>query len=205
MGSGEVGVERDEDDEAYAARLEPAMPKAILPDRLAEEGAVAVVEARGQHSSLKPDEFVALSVFGSELSGVQIMRTTAAAGNPVGPAAASAPSNSKKKSKAGSGEATGEPGEPSSVAVAPRPGAPADLSLTDARPAQVSSRTVFKTSKAGPQGTVLNLRVRKADVDAFAKDENLETFKSKAVFNSYIGNGYGILSINSWAGSARGK
>jgi hypothetical protein len=156
--------------------------------------------------ALKPDEFVALSVFGSELSGVQVLRTTVSIGAQPGQApVAPTASSSKRKSKPNAAEASSEPldlGAP----TAPRPGQPAELSLADPRTGQVTTRTVLKTGKAGPQGTVLNVRVKKADVDAFAKGEmNLETFQSKAVFNSYIGNGYGILSINSWAGSSRGK
>ena len=51
---------------------------------------------------------------------------------------------------------------------------------------------------------MLTLRVKKSDVDAFARGQsNLETFQKQAVFNAYIGNGYGVLSVNSWAGSGK--
>src|SRR5205085_1060704 len=50
------------------------------------------------------------------------------------------------------------------------------------------------------QGTVLSLRVKKSDVDAFANGKlDFETFAKKAEQHSYPGNGYGITSINSWS------
>lgn len=48
-------------------------------------------------------------------------------------------------------------------------------------------------------GTVLTLRAKKSDVDAFAKgDLSTDTFTRKVSFNSYIGAGHDITSVNSW-------
>jgi hypothetical protein len=53
--------------------------------------------------------------------------------------------------------------------------------------------------KAARAGTVLTMRVKKADVDAFAKgDINYETFEKKVDVNTYLGSGYGVTSLNSW-------
>jgi len=55
-----------------------------------------------------------------------------------------------------------------------------------------------RVPKTGP-GTVLTLRVKKSDVDGFAKGTiDLAGFEKKIAMNSYLGNGYGITSLNSW-------
>jgi hypothetical protein len=52
---------------------------------------------------------------------------------------------------------------------------------------------------ASAQGTVLTLRVKKEDIDAFAKgDINEDAFVKKAAFNSYRGAGHDVTSINTW-------
>src|SRR5256714_677998 len=48
-------------------------------------------------------------------------------------------------------------------------------------------------------GTVLTMRVRKGDVDAFSKGTiNYDAFAKKVATNMYLGSGYGITSLNSW-------
>ena len=43
------------------------------------------------------------------------------------------------------------------------------------------------------------MRVKKADVDAFAKgDINYDAFEKKVELNTYLGSGYGVTSLNSW-------
>lgn len=55
-------------------------------------------------------------------------------------------------------------------------------------------------------GTVLTLRVKKSDVDAFAKgDLSAEAFTRKVSFNSYIGAGHDITSVNSWVKDQPGR
>jgi len=52
-------------------------------------------------------------------------------------------------------------------------------------------------------GTVLTMRVRKGDVDAFSKGNiNYDAFAKKVATNTYLGSGYGITSLNSWIQSA---
>jgi len=52
------------------------------------------------------------------------------------------------------------------------------------------------------RGTVLNIRVKKSDIDAYAANKlDLDQFKEKAVIAAYSGTGYGLTSINSWAKS----
>ena len=57
-----------------------------------------------------------------------------------------------------------------------------------------------KVSPAEIRGTVLTIRVKKSAIDAFAANKlDLDKFKEKAAFAAYNGNGYGMLSLNSWA------
>lgn len=51
------------------------------------------------------------------------------------------------------------------------------------------------------QGTVLTVRVKKSDVDAFSKgDLDEDAFTKKVGFNAYTGAGHGVASVNSWIG-----
>jgi hypothetical protein len=61
------------------------------------------------------------------------------------------------------------------------------------------------------QGTVLTLRVKKSDVDAFEKGKlDFKAFEKAARFNAYPGSGYDVTTVNSWSrpttsyGSSRG-
>jgi len=55
-------------------------------------------------------------------------------------------------------------------------------------------------------GTVLTLRAKRSDVDAFAKDElNAEAFRARVGTHAYAGNGYGITSFNSWVQEGSGS
>lgn len=56
-----------------------------------------------------------------------------------------------------------------------------------------------ETSSGAAPGTVLTLRVKKADADAFASGKlDYEAFQKKAEIQAYPGNGYGLTSLNSW-------
>ena len=78
------------------------------------------------------------------------------------------------------------------------------------RPARISSSSygglnvtteavVVNYSGSTGQGTVLTLRVKKSDIDAFAKGEMDEAAFTKTVtFNNYAGAGNDITSVNSW-------
>jgi len=60
-----------------------------------------------------------------------------------------------------------------------------------------------KVSLADVRGTVLTIRVKKSDIDAFAADKlDLDKFKQNASITTYVGNGYGVTSVNSWAKSS---
>jgi len=76
------------------------------------------------------------------------------------------------------------------------------------KPADVVAITVFgppatsggKQSVSEWRGTVLSLRVKKSDIDAYAANKlDLDAFKAKATLATYSGSGYGVTSINSWA------
>jgi hypothetical protein len=63
----------------------------------------------------------------------------------------------------------------------------------------------WKSSGGSEQGTVLTLKARKADIDAFAKGAmDLDAFSRKVTTTAYAGNGYGITSVNSWVRDSRG-
>jgi len=58
---------------------------------------------------------------------------------------------------------------------------------------------VVNFSGSGGQGTVLTLRVKKSDIDAFAKgDMDEQAFTKTVTFNNYAGAGNDVTSINSW-------
>lgn len=118
---------------------------------------------------LKPDDFIAVTVFGSPAStALAQLRMTATRDNET---------------------------KDSSAAVA---GATPSLHLT-AKNNKGGGYFAFRTPTAS-QGTVLAFRVKRADVDAFAKGElTLEQFESRVSTHTYLGSGYGITSLNSWA------
>jgi hypothetical protein len=72
--------------------------------------------------------------------------------------------------------------------------------VTEARTGRVLSVTRVGAGKdSARRGTVLTLRVKKSDVDAFAKGNlSYEEFQQRATVNAYVGSGHGITSLNSW-------
>lgn len=57
-----------------------------------------------------------------------------------------------------------------------------------------------KGTSAESRGTVLTIRVKKSEIDAFAASRiDAAKFKESATITAYLGNGYGITSLNSWA------
>lgn len=53
-------------------------------------------------------------------------------------------------------------------------------------------------------GSVLSLRARKSDVDAFAKGAlTFEAFRSRATLHDYAGIGHGVTSVNTWLQDSR--
>ena len=65
----------------------------------------------------------------------------------------------------------------------------------------VEGPLIVPVNRALGQGTVLTIRVKKGDVDAFAKDEvDLKTFEGRATINAYAGTAYDVTSVNTWLG-----
>lgn len=135
--------------------------------------------------NLKPDDFIAITVFGQPSAFV-----------------------SARKSRVSRSD--------SSNLFSPTPTPPrTELSLSrqitadkiymnvdpDQKPrAGTAAREVAIVLRGPSQGSVLTLRVRRSDVDAFAKGKlDFEAFQKKAEQNSYLGSGYGVTSINSWS------
>lgn len=76
-------------------------------------------------------------------------------------------------------------------------------------PTTKSSRSAYAvtwtSSSSSAPGTVLTLKARKSDIDAFAKGSmDLDAFSQKVIATAYAGNGYGITSVNSWLRDSRG-
>jgi len=181
--------------------------------------------------SLKPDDFVAVSVFGSDgagsLVGIRAVTGFSSGTMPrggsrtgIGPGRGSRSGVSSMRSKADAGAGV-EARETQAPALSPggQPIAPA--TATSAAPSdsnnklsrgEVVTNTIIDTRTGKPiriasivpsysvgGGTVLTIRVRKADVDAFATDEfDLKTFQGRAIINAYAGAGYEVTSLNSW-------
>jgi len=167
--------------------------------------------------SLRPTEFVAVSVFGTDPGG-------AALGNSV--TVSSKGSSSKRKMgtisvvSPGPAGAVKEGANPPVAAPAGEAGfarqaaANAQIDVNpiragggDASSTATSHEVFLEFGKRNyGRGTVLTLRVKKSDVDAFAKNEiDFDAFKRRVTLNSYYGNGYGVTSLNSWIQSGRSK
>jgi hypothetical protein len=57
--------------------------------------------------------------------------------------------------------------------------------------------TQIESARASSHGTVLTLRLKKADIDAAGKDGG-DALAKKAIVNTYAGNGHGLSSVNTW-------
>jgi hypothetical protein len=138
--------------------------------------------------NLKPDDSIAVTVFGQPATIVQLKKIRSK------PAASNA----------------GQASTPAlRTETAPSPKSSVEIVTQDQQKARATlparEPNVVRTSI---QGTVLALRVKKSDVDAFAGDKmDFEGFQKRAEQNSYPGSGYGITSINSWSrsGNSRGS
>jgi hypothetical protein len=77
--------------------------------------------------------------------------------------------------------------------------------VAEAKTGRVVSVTLAGAGKdSARRGTVLTLRVKKSDVDAFAKGSlSYEEFQQRATVNAYVGSGHGITSLNSWIDGGR--
>lgn len=153
---------------------------------------------------LKPEDSVVVSVFGSPNGGVASKTKVQAAATP----------GAKSQKPAAPGVTTEDLNAP----VAPAPPAPAaepkttrsrttgaavqEARVRDELDHLASRASVLKSSlnrRAVGQGTVVTLRVKKSDVDAFAKGAlDFDAFQKRATVNAYIGSGQGITSVNSW-------
>jgi hypothetical protein len=67
------------------------------------------------------------------------------------------------------------------------------------------SGSVYESGSGG-KGTVLSLRARKADIDAFSSGKlEYDSFKTKVSTAAYVGSGAGMTSINSWLLESGGR
>jgi hypothetical protein len=73
---------------------------------------------------------------------------------------------------------------------------------TYARSTDLVANSGFLSSVAGQaawRGTVLTLKAKRSEIEAFAKgDLTLEAFRARVPTNAYAGDGYGMTSVNSW-------
>ncbi len=69
----------------------------------------------------------------------------------------------------------------------------------DSSPGKSGNYFVSWSSSKSEQGTVMTLKAKKADIDAFASGKmDLDAFSNKVTVATYSGNGYGMTSVNSW-------
>jgi hypothetical protein len=91
------------------------------------------------------------------------------------------------------------PGQ-SAVPAPAKPTARRDTKTPPGVPGSAAGYAVNYSGRAAGQGTVLTLRVKKSDVDAFATGKlDFKAFEKRATFNTYLGSGYDITSVNSWS------
>jgi hypothetical protein len=134
---------------------------------------------------LKPEDSVAISVFGQPPSLLQVRKARSTRSEPI-------PLNRATASGVWAENATARKSSAETAQIDQK--VRAGILASDS--------ALLRTSN---QGTVLTLRAKKADIDAFASGKlDFEAFAKKAERNSYAGNGYGITSINSWS-KARGS
>jgi hypothetical protein len=70
------------------------------------------------------------------------------------------------------------------------------------------SKGNFSTSSVqlSQNGTVMTVRAKRSDVEAFSKGKiSVDDFAKVVETQSYFGNGYGVLSVNSWLKDSQGR
>ena len=131
---------------------------------------VAALRNASNMKGVKPEEYVTVTVFGS-------------------PAAINGEGTRERRSSSNSN---------SSSSSSSRGGG-----QTATRPTVVVERnkvTQLDSARASSHGTVLTLRLKKADIDAAGKDA--DALAKRAIVNTYAGNGHGLSSVNSWIKSS---
>ena len=74
-----------------------------------------------------------------------------------------------------------------------------EVAPQDAEPFGSSSTPSSFKVQVSQNGTVMTLRARRGDIEAFARGKtSYEDFARLVQTQSYFGNGYGVLSLNSW-------
>jgi hypothetical protein len=164
---------------------------------------------------LKPEDFIAMSVFGGDGAGTDRWSGGTRGGNAPGTLRSSAKFPRNLPAAGGNPNADSalnqqlipnehQPASPL-VPASPRPGEIATVANPSrmASPVQTSRRVASSVSPEyalGPgRGTVLTVRVKKVDVDALAKGElTPEAFAKQATFHAYEDSGHGLASLNSW-------
>lgn len=134
---------------------------------------VAALKNASNMMGVKPEEYVTVTVFGS-------------------PAAVSGEATRERRSSS-NGSSSSSSSSSSSRGVG----------QSSARLATVVERNKvvqLDSARASSHGTVLTLRLKKADIDAAGKDA--EALAKKAIVNTYAGNGHGLSSVNSWIKSS---
>ena len=94
--------------------------------------------------------------------------------------------------------ASAMPGQPKPPA-SPKAVARSDTKTTSNLPERPGKAMNYSRPPA-TQGTVLTVRVKKSDIDAFANGKlDFKAFEKKATLNTYLGSGYDLTSVNSWS------
>ncbi len=152
--------------------------------------------------NLKSDDFVAVTVFGqpSAVAQVKKSRSKSATSTPSSQNQGTARPETAAPRKTTldlAADANDRVVDPLQSRV-PRK-VTSDLAAVEEKVQALARLDILRTSS---QGTVLAMRVKKSDVDAFASGKlDFDAFEKKVEQHSYPGNGYGVSSINSWSKS----
>jgi hypothetical protein len=69
-----------------------------------------------------------------------------------------------------------------------------------------ATSVLYEPGGGAARGSVLTLRAKKSDIDAFAGGKlDADGFKAKVTVTTYAGSGIGITSINSWIQESAGR
>ncbi len=167
---------------------------------------LTVLKEAANIRQLKPTDFVGLSVFGTDSRG-----GVAGFGGGFGGGGGASISNRRVLIRRSTGATASQnsavaatPAPPSSARA---PGAPpespaahdARAAVTAARAKDLDALMAARNARDSGQGSVLTLRARKSDIDAFAKGNlDLNAFRNATSIHAYPGTGQSVTSVNSW-------
>jgi hypothetical protein len=151
---------------------------------------------------LKPDEYVSIVVFGHPMAPMAVSFNLNAA-----PARAAGESGAQAREADEASQSSQDQLVETTPAPTTRSGKSSHKSTgskSSTARAVAGTSNMLVVNSAAQKGTVLSMRVKKADIDAYSGGKlNLEEFAKKISMATYGGNGFGMTSLNSWVQSGR--